>query len=112
MIKFVAAAAMAAELLSPLGAGAQTPLPSPGSLPPYGRGIGLDIAKKMLDAAEAAARKNGWQEAIAVVDSGGTLGSFCREDNQGRSSIDARSGEAPAGNTNKPTQKVQDSSAA
>ncbi|HEX9521353.1 MAG TPA: heme-binding protein [Reyranella sp.] len=110
MIKFVAAAAMAAELLSPLGAGAQTPLPSPGSLPPYGRGIGLDIAKKMLDAAEAAARKNGWQEAIAVVDSGGRLVAFFRMDNTRLASIDIAIGKAvTANNVKRPTKALQDS---
>jgi len=108
MIKFIAAVAMAAVLLSPPGADAQTPLPSPGSLPPYGRGIGLDIAKKMLDAAEAAARKNGWQEAIAVVDSGGRLVAFFRMDNTQLASIDIAIGKAvTANNVKRPTKALQ-----
>src|SRR5258708_7624607 len=81
MLKFVATAAMAAVLLAPLGVGAQTPLPLPGSLPPYSPGIGLDVARKMLDAAVAEAGKNGRQEAIAIVDSGGRLVAFFRMDN-------------------------------
>ena len=88
MIKFIAAAVVAAVLLSPPGAGAQTPVPSPGSLPPYGPGIGLEVAKKMLAAAEAEAKKNGWQEAIVVVDSGGRLVAFWRMDNTQLASID------------------------
>jgi glc operon protein GlcG len=110
MIKFIAAAAAAAVLLSPPGAGAQTPLPSPGSLPPYGPAIGLDIAKKMLDAAEAAARKNGWQEAIAIVDSGGRLVAFFRMDNTQLASIDIAIGKAvTANNVKRPTKALQDS---
>jgi len=45
MIKFIAAATMAAGLLAPLGAGAKR-RPVAGSLPPYGPGIGLDVARR------------------------------------------------------------------
>jgi glc operon protein GlcG len=110
MIKFIATAAIAAVLLSPLSASAQTPLPSPGSLPPYGPGVGLDLAKKMLAAAEAEARKNGWQEAIAVVDSGGRLVAFFRMDNTQLASIDIALGKAiTANNVKRPTKALQDS---
>jgi len=110
MIKFVAAATMAAGLLAPLGAGAQTPLPSPGSLPPYGPGIGLDVARKMLDAAVAEAGKNGWQEAIAIVDSGGRLVAFFRMDNTQLASIEIALGKAvTANNVKRPTKALQDS---
>ena len=109
MIKFVAAAALAAVLLSPPDAGAQTPVPSPGSLPPYGPGIGLEAAKKMLMAAEAEARKNGWQEAIVVVDSGGRLVALWRMDNTQLASIDIAIGKAvTANNVKRPTKALQD----
>jgi glc operon protein GlcG len=108
MIKSCVAAA--AVLLSPLGADAQTPVSQPGSLPPYGPGISLDIAKKMLAAAEAEAKKNGWQEAIAVVDSGGRLVAFVRMDNTQLSSIDIAMGKAVTANSVKrPTRMLQDS---
>jgi glc operon protein GlcG len=90
-------------LLSPPGAGAQTPLASPGSLPPYGPGIGLEVA-------EAAAEKNGWQEPIAVVDSGGRLVAFFRMDNTQLASIDIAIGKAvTANNVKRSTKALQDS---
>jgi glc operon protein GlcG len=108
MVKFYAAAA--AVLLLPLCAGAQTPVPHPAALPPYGPGISLDIAKKMLAAAEAEAKKNGWQEAIAVVDSGGRLVAFVRMDNTQLSSIDIALGKAvTANNVKRPTKILQES---
>ena len=107
MIKFNIAAGLVAMLLSPSGAGAQTPAPSPGSLPPYGPGIGLEVAKKMLVAAEAEARKNGWQEAIVVVDSGGRLVAFWRMDNTQLASIDIAIGKAvTANNVKRPTMAL------
>src|SRR5260370_33840543 len=64
----------------------------------------------MLDAAEAAARKNGWQEAIAVVDSGGRLVAFFRMDNTRLASIDIAIGKAvTANNVKRPTKALQDS---
>ena len=108
MIKFIATAAMAAELAAPLGVSAQTPFLSPGSLPPYGPGIGLDIARKMLDAAVAEAGKNGWQEAIAIVDSGGRLVAFFRMDNTQLASIEIALGKAvTANNVKRPTKALQ-----
>src|SRR5882757_3255861 len=110
MIKFIATAAMAAVLLAPLGAGAQTPLPLPGSLPPYGPGIGLDVARKMLDAAVAEAGKSGLQEAIAIVDSGGRLVAFARMDNTQLSSTEIAMGKAITANgVKRPTKALQDS---
>lgn len=110
MIRFIAAAATAAVLLSPLVAGAQAPAPSPASLPPYGAGIGVDIAMKMLVAAEAEAKKKGLQEAIAVVDSGGRLVAFLRMDNTQLASIEISMAKAvTANNVKRPTKALQDS---
>jgi uncharacterized protein GlcG (DUF336 family) len=106
MIKFVVAAIAAASLLSPLAAEAQTPAP----LPPYGPGVSLDIAKKMIAAAEAEARKNGLQMAIAVVDSGARLVAFVRMDNTQLASIDIAIAKAvTANNVKRPTKALQDS---
>jgi uncharacterized protein GlcG (DUF336 family) len=47
----------------------------------YTSGITLDIAKKMLDAAEAEAKKQGLPMVMAIVDAGGNLMAFHRMDN-------------------------------
>jgi glc operon protein GlcG len=48
---------------------------------PYGPSITLATAKKMLDAAEAKAKKQGLLMVIAVADTGGNLVAFSRMDN-------------------------------
>jgi len=102
MLKFMAAAATAALLLSPLGAAAQAP-------PAYGAPITLDAAKKALAAAEAEAKKNGWFMAIAVVDSGSRLVAFSRMDGAQLGSIDIAMGKAmTANNLRRPTKDLQD----
>jgi glc operon protein GlcG len=53
---------------------AQTP-------PPYGPPITLEMAKKVIAAAEAEAQKNSWPVAVAVIDSGGHLVALHRLDN-------------------------------
>ncbi|MGZ5909772.1 MAG: GlcG/HbpS family heme-binding protein [Reyranella sp.] len=71
---------------------------------------GLDVARKMLDAAVAEVGKNGWQEAIAIVDSGGRLVAFLRMDNTQLASIESALGEAvTANNVKRPTKALQDS---
>jgi glc operon protein GlcG len=73
---------------------AQTPTPAPappaappsaGGTPeimpfdiPYGQSIGLELAKKVLEAAEAEAKKRNWKMNIAVVDTNGELVHFAR----------------------------------
>jgi glc operon protein GlcG len=104
MIKFIAAAATAALLLSPLGAGAQAPPP-----PAYGLGISFDAAKKALAAAEAEAKKNNWPVAIAIVDSSGKLAAFSKIDNTQHGSVDIAIGKAvTANNLRRPTKALQD----
>src|SRR5260370_11694362 len=64
----------------------------------------------MVDAAEAAARKNGWEEGIAVVDRGGRMVAFFRMDNTRLASIDIAIGKAvTANNVKRPTKALQDS---
>jgi glc operon protein GlcG len=103
--KFFVSAAMLAAV-TPFAASAQTPA----TLPPYGPGISLALAKKLVAAAEAEAAKNGWQEVIAVVDSGGRLVAFERMDNAQLASIDIAISKAVTANAVKrPTKALQDS---
>jgi len=102
MLKLIAAAVAAALLLSPLGAAAQAP-------PAYGAPITLEAAKKALAAAEAEAKKNGWNMAIAVIDSGSRLVAFSRMDNTQLGSIDIAVAKATtANNLKRPTKALQD----
>ena len=102
MIKFIAATAAAALLLSPLSAVAQTP-------PMYGPPITLAAAKKAIDAAEAEAKKNNWPMVFVVVDSGSRLVAFARMDTAQLGSIDIAMGKAiTANNLRRPTKALQD----
>ena len=55
--------------------------PQQSAPPPYGPPITLDLAKKVVAAAEAEAVKNNWQVSIAVIDSGGHLVMLQKLDN-------------------------------
>lgn len=69
------AASLAASLLAgPVAAQETTP-------PAYGAPISLDLAKKIVSAAEAEAVKNNWAVSIAIVDSGGHLVMLQKLDN-------------------------------
>jgi glc operon protein GlcG len=48
---------------------AAAPAPSTPPPPPYGPPLSLEAAKRVMAAAEAEARANGWPMAIAIVDS-------------------------------------------
>jgi uncharacterized protein GlcG (DUF336 family) len=52
------------------------------------KGITLDFAKKIAEAAEAKAAENKWPVAIAIVDDGGQLVYLARRDNTQFGSID------------------------
>jgi len=69
------ALALAAFLIASPLAAQQTPPP------PYGEPISLELAKKMVAAAEAEAVRNNWAVAIAVIDSGGHLVMLQKLDN-------------------------------
>lgn len=80
--------------------------------PPYGAPITVEAAKKAMAAAEAEARKNGWQVVIAVVDTGGHLVMLQRLEAQ-NASIDIAIGKATtAVNFRRPTKALEDSLAA
>ena len=55
---------------------------------PYGEPISLDMAKKVIAAAEVEAKKNNWPVAIAVVDGAGFLIAFHRLDNTQLGSVE------------------------
>jgi uncharacterized protein GlcG (DUF336 family) len=69
------AAIAAALLAAPLAARAQQ-LPNP-----YGAPVGLDAARKVVQAALAEAKKSGWTVAAAVVDPSGNLVAYEKMDN-------------------------------
>jgi uncharacterized protein GlcG (DUF336 family) len=94
-------------------ASAQQPAAAP---PPasYGSpGIKLDQAKKAVEAAEAEAKKNGWNMAIAVVSSGGWLVHFSKLDDTQFASIEIAQHKARAAATfRRPTKSFEDRVAA
>jgi uncharacterized protein GlcG (DUF336 family) len=58
------------------------------------KALTLEMAKKMLEAAEAKARENGWKVNIAIVDEGGNLQAFHRMDGAFTGSIQIAMGKA------------------
>jgi glc operon protein GlcG len=50
--------------------------------------LSLEMAKKMADACEAMAKKEGWKVNIAIFDSGGNLKLFLRQDDAYLGSVD------------------------
>lgn len=96
----------AALVVTGLQAWAQTPPPA------YGAPITIEQAKKTMVAAEAEARKNGWQVVISIVDTGGHLVMLQRLDAQ-NASINIATGKATtAVNFRRPTKALEDSLAA
>lgn len=71
--------------------------------------ITLEAAKKMLAAAEAEARKNNWNVAIAIVDAGGSLILFQKLDDTQLGSVNIAIGKArTAVNFKRPTKALED----
>jgi uncharacterized protein GlcG (DUF336 family) len=58
------------------------------------KALTLEMAKKMVEAAEAKARENGWKVNIAIVDEGGNLQAFHRMDGAFIGSIQIAMGKA------------------
>jgi glc operon protein GlcG len=71
----------------PLRAMAEAPLPQPPQIP-YGMAIPTDDAKRAAGAAIAEARRNSWNMAVALVDTGGYLVYFERMPNTQLGSVD------------------------
>ena len=79
------------------------------SIVSYGEPIALDLAKKMLNAAEAFAAGNQWTVAIAIVDTGGNLVLFEKMENTQIGSIEVAIGKAKtANNFKRPTKAMED----
>jgi len=92
----------AAALLAVTSASAQAP-------PPYGAGITLQQAKKVMAGAEAEAVKNGWPVVIVILDSGGQLVMLQRLDNAQWGSVDvAREKARSVVALRRPTKALQD----
>jgi glc operon protein GlcG len=90
----------------------QTAFPAPPQTP-YGTPIALDAAKKVALAAAAEARKNNWNMAIAIVDTGGHLVYFEKMDNTQIGSVNVAIEKArSAALFRRPTKVFQDGVAA
>ena len=76
---------------------------------PYGSALTLDMARKCVAAAVAESRKNNWNMAIAVVDTGGHLVAFERMDNTQIGSVRVALDKAEtANNFRRPTKALED----
>ena len=62
--------------------------------PPYGPPIGIENARKVMNAAEGEAVKNNWAVVIAIIDSGGNIVMLHRRDDVQLSSIEIAQGKA------------------
>lgn len=76
---------------------------------PYGAPITLEAAKKVMAAAEAEAKANGWSVVIYIVDSGGQVTMLQRMDNTQYGSLVVAEGKArTALNFRRPSKAFQD----
>jgi uncharacterized protein GlcG (DUF336 family) len=90
----------------------QTPFPAPPQTP-YGMPIVLEAAKRAAVAAAAEARRNNWNMAIAIVDTGGHLVYFEKMDNTQIGSVNVAIEKArSAALFRRPTKVFQDGVAA
>ena len=81
--------------------------------PPYGPPITLEVAKKIMAAAEAEAVKNNWQVVITIIDSGGHMVMMQKFDNTQLASISASEGKAQTSLAFKlPSKALEDAIAA
>lgn len=102
MFRTIAAATAFGLLALSPAAAQQTP-------PPYGAPITLDMAKKVVAAAEAEAVKNNWPVFIVVVDSGGNLVLMQRLDHAQLGSLELAEGKAKTALSFKlPTKALED----
>jgi len=99
----VGAGALALMAMLPAQAPAQTAPP-----PPYGPPIGIEPARKIMNAAEQEASKNNWAVVIAIIDSGGHIVMLHRRDDTQLSSIEISQGKARTALMFKRPSKVLD----
>ena len=105
-----AALACSACFVGSVSAQQPTPAPASAAAPaPYGQAVTLEQAKKMMVAAEAQARANNWNVAIAIVDSASQLVAFHKVDNTQHGSVAISQGKATtAVNFRRPTKAFED----
>ena len=70
-----------------LAAGLFAAGPASAQVPQYGSNVNLETARKVMAAASAEAKKQGWPMAIAVVDNAGQLVAYERMDNTQTASV-------------------------
>ena len=87
LLKTLAGACALASLIAAPGRAQTQP-------PPYGPPIGIENARKVMNAAEAEASKNNWAVVIAIIDSGGNIVMLHRGDDVQLSSIEVAQGKA------------------
>lgn len=86
-----------------------TSLSALAQIPQYGTSINLEMAKKVVAAAEIESRKNNWPMAIAVVDNAGMLVAYVRMDNTQTASVQVSIDKAvSAAMYRRPTKAFQD----
>jgi uncharacterized protein GlcG (DUF336 family) len=96
-MRFLSSIFVACSMLAATAVSAQAPASVPDKMPfdiPYGQSIGVDLAKKLLMAAEAEAKKHGWKFNIAVDDTNGELVLFERMDGAQIGSVNIAQGKA------------------
>jgi uncharacterized protein GlcG (DUF336 family) len=117
MVKFAVSSLLAVLAFSVVGvAHAQPRLVGTAAVPetlpydiPYGPPLTLAQARKIIDAAEAEARRRHWQYAVAVVDSSGNLLSCDKMDDTQLSSLAIAEAKARASaQFRRPTKAMQD----
>jgi uncharacterized protein GlcG (DUF336 family) len=108
-LKTLAAAALVAFV-----ALASTALPAAAQAsPPYGPPISLELAKRVMTAAEAVAEKNNWDVAITILDSGGNMVMMHKRDNTQLSGVSTSEGKAfTALAFKRPSKQLEDAVAA
>jgi len=87
---------------------AVAPAPAQTPPPPYGPPIGIEDARKVMNAAEAEAAKNNWSVVISIIDSGGNIVMLHRRDDVQLSSIEIAQGKAKTALMFKRPSKVLD----
>ena len=91
-----------------LTASASAPAPAQTAPPPYGPPIGIEDARKVMNAAESEAAKNNWNVVISIIDSGGNIVMLHRRDDVQLSSIEIAQGKAKTALMFKRPSKVLD----
>lgn len=93
--------ATAASAQAPAAPAAPAAPPAAGGTPdkvpadiPYGQAIGIELAKKVMVAAEGEATKRGWKLCIAVADTNGELVHFVRMEGAQIGSVTVSQGKA------------------